>query len=146
MDAQKKGYLMRQNTKVVVASSRQFSDERPPMSPTSDARPSAARGARSAGNSPRKQSMERAQTWTTEPWNGKVRRKSVRTASGRKAPPSGPAPPLPGQESNASETHVYCAVLENQAKEIGIAALDQSLSTLSLMQFVECSRCHTATN
>jgi hypothetical protein len=96
-----KGYLMRQNTKVVVASSRQFSDEQPPMSPT-DASAPAARGTRSAGSSPRKPSADR-KAWTTEPWNGKVRRKSIRTASGSpKKAPTGPAPPLPGQESNVT--------------------------------------------
>ncbi|KAF2497850.1 DUF1709-domain-containing protein [Lophium mytilinum] len=101
IEAQKKGYLMRQNTKVVVASSRQFSDEQPPMSPTEASGPG-GRGTRSAGSSPRKPSADR-KAWTTEPWNGKVRRKSIRSTSGnvRKAP-SGPAPPLPGQESNVT--------------------------------------------
>ncbi|OCL13248.1 DUF1709-domain-containing protein [Glonium stellatum] len=101
IEAQKKGYLMRQNTKVVVASSRQFSDEQPPMSPTGEGPTPAAKGTRSAGSSPRKGSAERKPAWTTEPWNGKVRRKSVRQASGgpRRAA-NGPAPPLPGQESN----------------------------------------------
>jgi hypothetical protein len=96
----KKGYLMRQNTKVVVAK-RTFSNDVPP-SPTLEQRPSSsqATGSRSAGNSPRKPSHERAKSWTTEPWNGKVRRKSIRTTSGgKKAIPSGPVPPLPGQES-----------------------------------------------
>ena len=96
-----KGYLMRQNTKVVVASSRQFSDEQPPMSPTSEGPTPAARGTRSAGSSPRKGSAERKPAWTTEPWNSKVRRKSVRQASnGPRRAANGPAPPLPGQESN----------------------------------------------
>ncbi|KAF1935749.1 DUF1709-domain-containing protein [Clathrospora elynae] len=90
---EQKGYLMRENTKVVVASSRQFSDEKPPA------------GAESASEhavkaSPRKTSAERKPAWTKEPWNGKPRRKSIRTASGRRTrESSGPAPPLPGQES-----------------------------------------------
>lgn len=114
---EQKGYLMRQNTKVVVASSRQFSNERPLMSPTSDVQPSLARDARATGSSPRKQSLERGQTWTTEPWNGKPRRKSVRTASGRKPPPpSGPVPPLPGQESNAN---ALGTVVEDQLVDDG---------------------------
>jgi hypothetical protein len=90
---------MRQNTKIVVASSRKFSDEKEPGSPTHS-----ARGTRSAGSSPRKSSFERSQTWVTEPWNGKVRRKSQRQSSGgwNRKPPSGPVPPLPGQESVVS--------------------------------------------
>ncbi|KAF2180684.1 DUF1709-domain-containing protein [Zopfia rhizophila CBS 207.26] len=96
IEAQKKGYLMRQNTKVVVASSRQFSDEKPPA----DAKPATEKGPRSVNSSPRKTSAERKPAWTTEPWNGKMRRKSVRTTSGaRRAAAAGPAPPLPGQES-----------------------------------------------
>lgn len=84
---------MRENTKVVVASSRQFSDEKPPTptEPTSDA---------AAKPVSRKTSAERKPAWTKEPWNGKPRRKSIRTASGRRTRTSeGPAPPLPGQES-----------------------------------------------
>ncbi|KAF2836869.1 DUF1709-domain-containing protein [Patellaria atrata CBS 101060] len=96
IEAQKKGYLMRQNTKVVVASSRQFSDEKAP-----GGAPAASRGTRSANSSPRKPSAEK--TFTTEPWNGKVRRKSVRSNSGNgRRPVTGPAPPLPGQESNVA--------------------------------------------
>ncbi|KAF1847307.1 DUF1709-domain-containing protein [Cucurbitaria berberidis CBS 394.84] len=93
IEAQKKGYLMRENTKVVVASSRQFSDEKPP----SDAE---VPDEKSAKASPRKTSAERKPAWTKEPWNGKSRRRSIRTTSGRRVPTSsGPAPPLPGQES-----------------------------------------------
>lgn len=89
---QQKGYLMRENTKVVVASSRQFSDEKPPS--VSDT------GAEKVAAPPRKTSAERKPAWTKEPWNGKSRRKSIRTTSGRRVPTaSGPAPPLPGQES-----------------------------------------------
>ena len=95
---EQKGYLMRQNTKVVVASSRQFSDEKPPS--VTEGKPTAEK-ARSANSSPRKTSAERKPAWTTEPWNGKVRRRSIRTTSAarRAAEASGPAPPLPGQES-----------------------------------------------
>ena len=87
---------MRQNTKIVVASNRQFSDEQPPPDVTA----AAAKEAKSANASPRKPSNER-KPWTKEPWNGKARRRSIRTTSGsRRVPaPSGPAPPLPGQES-----------------------------------------------
>jgi len=95
---EQKGYLMRENTKVVVASSRQFSDEARPTTSastaesTTDERLAQTPGARKASGSKK--------AWTTEPWNGKARRKSLRTASGaRKARTSGVAPPLPGQES-----------------------------------------------
>jgi hypothetical protein len=84
---------MRENKKVVVASSRQFSDEKPSGEVNTAAE-------QSAKSSPRKTSAERKPAWTTEPWNGKPRRKSIRTTSGRRVPTStGPAPPLPGQES-----------------------------------------------
>jgi hypothetical protein len=90
---EQKGYMMRENTKVVVASSRQFSDEKPPVALESAMEPVAK-------VSPRKTSSERKPAWTKEPWNGKPRRKSIRTASGRRTRTSeGPAPPLPGQES-----------------------------------------------
>jgi hypothetical protein len=90
---EQKGYMMRENTKVVVASSRQFSDEKTPAATESAMEPIAKA-------SPRKTSAERKPAWTKEPWNGKPRRKSIRTASGRRARTSeGPAPPLPGQES-----------------------------------------------
>lgn len=93
---EQKGYLMRENTKVVVASSRQFSNEKAPE----DAKTASEN---SAKVSPRKTSAERKPAWTTEPWNGKPRRKSIRTTSGRRVPTnSGPAPPLPGQESAVS--------------------------------------------
>ena len=91
-----KGYLMRQNTKVVVASSRQFSDEKPPAKAENAAEPTQ----KATSEKCRKTSAERKPAWTTEPWNGKSRRRSIRTASGsRKAMTSGPVPPMPGQES-----------------------------------------------
>lgn len=105
-----KGYLMRQNTKVVVANSRQPSgeskasdasiDDQPKATP-SDGRPTSSRATRSTGNSPRKES---AQTWTTEPWNGRMRRQSTRRTNivSEKRTSVGPAPPMPGQESNVS--------------------------------------------
>ncbi|KAK3302161.1 cell division protein anillin-domain-containing protein [Chaetomium strumarium] len=80
IEAQKRGYLMRQNTKVVTASDKDLVDD--------------ARACRSAGNSPVKQT--RPQSWTVEPWSG-VRKRSLRA----RVPVAGPAPPLPGQESNA---------------------------------------------
>lgn len=87
IEAQKRGYLMRQNTKVVVASS-------------DPDRVDDLRGHRSAGNSPVK--SNRPQSWTVEPWNGQ--KKSVRDTSATKRNKnlSGPVPPLPGQESNVA--------------------------------------------
>lgn len=91
-----RGYLMRHNTKVIVASSGN-DEEAAPQAPTH------ARGTRSAGSSPRKPSQ---QTWTTEPWNGKVRRSSMRMSGGvpKKKPVPGAVPPLPGQQSNVQDT------------------------------------------
>ncbi|XPS80596.1 Bud site selection protein bud4 [Ascochyta lentis] len=98
IESQKKGYLMRENTKVVVASSRQFSDEARAAETAATSDPTT--GEKLAKAPTRKASYERKKAWTTEPWNGKARRKSLRTASGaRKARTSGVAPPLPGQES-----------------------------------------------
>ncbi|KAM0198778.1 hypothetical protein ACHAPI_003798 [Fusarium lateritium] len=76
-----RGYLMRQNTKVVTASDK-ASDE--------------YRVARSAGNSPIKE--DRPMSCIVEPWNGKPRQRSVRKRVGGSI---GPVPPMPGQESNA---------------------------------------------
>lgn len=105
---------MRQNTKVVVASNRDFSNENPPpmsppMSPSLDAHPEtmASRGTRSAGSSPRKPSAEKF--LTTEPWIGKTRRKSTRRSSGRTSNITGPAPPMPGQESALGTVNEYMA-------------------------------------
>lgn len=76
-----RGYLMRQNTKVVTATDKDTEDLRP--------------ASRSAGNSPVKQ--HRPQSWTVEPWNGQVRKKSI-----RKRPAPGAVPPMPGRESNTT--------------------------------------------
>jgi len=84
-----RGYLMRQNTKLVVASS------------DVDKATEDSRGTRSAGNSPIKK--DRPQSWTVEPWNGQTRKRSTRdNVSPRKKVGSGPAPPLPGFESNVT--------------------------------------------
>ncbi|KAF2481747.1 hypothetical protein BDY17DRAFT_311407 [Neohortaea acidophila] len=109
-----KGYLMRENTKVVIATTRDFSGDsngtaesgstirgsdnaHQPQSPTSET-PKASRTAKKDNSSPRKASAE--QFLKTEPWNGKVRRKSVRLASAQQAAHlTDVAPPLPGQES-----------------------------------------------
>ncbi|KAG9240705.1 putative Bud site selection protein BUD4 [Calycina marina] len=97
---QQRGYLMRQNTKVVVASS------------------DVDKGTRSAGNSPVK--MQRPQSWTVEPWNGQVRQNIVReNSSPRKKAPQGSVPPMPGYESNV---HGLAALAEDAPEPI----LDES--------------------
>ena len=96
-----KGYLMRQNTKVIIASSASHESTESATEAKGLQEP-ATRGTRSAGNSPRKPSH--TQTWTAEPWNGKIRRKSIRKSGGipSKPPSNGPVPPLPGQQSNVA--------------------------------------------
>jgi hypothetical protein len=79
IESQKRGYLMRQNTKLVAASDKDADD---------------SWKVRSAGSSPVK--ADRPQSWTVEPWNPATRQKST-----RKRGMTGPVPPLPGQESNA---------------------------------------------
>ena len=99
-----KGYLMRQNTKVVVASSASHDSSTDLPAPKE-------RMTKSAGNSPVKQGQ--AGTWTTEPWNGKIRRKSIRQSAGSpmKRPAPGAVPPLPGMPSAVTQS------VENQADE-----------------------------
>jgi hypothetical protein len=76
---------MRQNTKLVVASS------------DIDKTVCDRQGTKSTGKPQNKPA--RPASWTVEPWNGQ-RRKSIREAnSPRKKGTMGPAPPLPGQES-----------------------------------------------
>ena len=88
-----RGYLMRQNTKLVAASDKD-----------SDV----SWKTRSAGNSPVKQ--DRPESWTVEPCNSKPRQ-----SSGRKRLETGPVPPLPGQQSNAQ---VLTQVEEEPAVEV----------------------------
>jgi hypothetical protein len=113
-----RGYLMRQNTKVIVASSRNEEEAKAglPAALESPEKDNDGRGTKSAGCSPRKGSNTK--TWTTEPWNGKIRRKSIRVPSAespRKKKVTGPAPPLPGQSSNVSAG--LGSVEEDQAVE-----------------------------
>lgn len=125
-----KGYLMRQNTKVVVATNRNVSgesngtakssdsrDSAVPMSPKAETRP--ASSPKKASSSPRKGSAE--QFLKTEPWNGKMRRKSIRNASAQKtAYKSEPAPPLPGQESALGVVdEAYAAGSANLEDDVG---------------------------
>ncbi|OAP58434.1 hypothetical protein AYL99_07524 [Fonsecaea erecta] len=114
-----RGYLMRQNTKIVVASERISQDEcRSPGLPTTteDGLLGVPAEANQVHASPRKTSQP---TWTAEPWNGKVRRKSIRVggekAVSKRKPVEGPVPPLPGQASNAQES--LDAVAEDEIGE-----------------------------
>ncbi|GAD93124.1 GTP binding protein (Bud4), putative [Paecilomyces variotii No. 5] len=97
-----RGYLMRQNTKVIIASSRNEEESAPNPE---------QRGTKPASSSPRKASQP---TWTTEPWQGQ-RRQSIKLAGtpGKKKPGSGPVPPLPGQASNVQEAALAVEELEN---------------------------------
>ena len=139
----KRGYLMRQNTKVVVATNRSFSNEKPyatdaPATAAAPAKTSAAhkRETKSAGNSPRKPSVP---TVMTEPWNGKMRRHSTRKSiiSGEK-PLSGARKSIGGQDSNMLDalTEDQQSILEPEAgaergrffvKVIGVKNLDLPL-------------------
>ena len=105
---------MRQNTKVVVASNRNFSnDSMPPKSPAM----LSTSGSRSAGSSPRKPSTGE-KFIQTEPWNGKMRRKSSRRSSGgRKSYAGGPAPPMPGQESALGVVNEYSTLDDEDDEE-----------------------------
>lgn len=107
--AKQRGYLMRQNTKVVIASNRNDDESATPSDQTTQD----PRGTRSAGSSPRKPSQ---QTWTTVPWNGQVRKPSVKMAGSnipKKKPVPGSVPPLPGQPSNVQESQA--TIDENEA-------------------------------
>ncbi|KAI9718320.1 MAG: Bud site selection protein bud4 [Chrysothrix sp. TS-e1954] len=99
-----KGYLMRQNTKVVVASNRNFSSEHKTTSSTSATKESQQPESsiqKPSGTQSRKPS---GPTFTTEPWNGKMRRHSTRKSiiAPDRRMSQGPAPPLPGHDSNAT--------------------------------------------
>lgn len=100
-----RGYLMRQNTKIVVATERASVDE--PQSPTT-AQPS---DSLSVPNpmpneiqvSPRKTSQP---AWVAEPWNNKTRRRSIRMngePSPKRKPVEGSVPPLPGLPSTVGD-------------------------------------------
>jgi len=109
---QQRGYLMRQNTKVVIANNR---NDEEPTTPDEQSMGD-PRGTRSAGSSPRKPSQ---QTWTTEPWNGSMRRPSIKMAGGvpKKKPVPGAVPPLPGQQSNVDEAQAIIDENETLAQD-----------------------------
>lgn len=94
---------MRQNTKVIIASSQNDEESAPPNPEQRETKP--------ASSSSRKASQP---TWTTEPWQGH-RRQSIKLAGapGKKKPASGSVPPLPGQASNVQEAALAVEELEN---------------------------------
>ncbi|KAI9679657.1 MAG: Bud site selection protein bud4 [Trizodia sp. TS-e1964] len=107
----KRGYLMRQNTKVIVASS----NDTDLSHGATEARE--FRGVRSAGNSPVKASFDKTKSWSVEPWNSGPRRRSGRDSSLKKKPVPGPAPPLPGKDSAVTEALGTVAESEPAADE-----------------------------
>lgn len=95
-----RGYLMRQNTKVVVANrtvsneskeSKDFKDSDQRHQPVAERPDPAQREVKSANSSPRKPS---GPAFTTEPWNGRTRRRSARrsTINPENGLPGGPVP------------------------------------------------------
>ncbi|KAL5335937.1 GTP-binding protein [Aspergillus crustosus] len=116
IEDQKRGYLMRHNTKVIVASSRP--EEEPVPTPATGEPGTDAKNTKPPRSPQRKVSQ---QTWTTMPWNSGARRASIRTPSGaiRKKPVAGPVPPLPGQQSAAQEPPTPVEETEPTAFEDG---------------------------
>ena len=105
-----RGYLMRQNTRVIIASSRDDEQQLPNTENGVDSNPV------KPANSLRKASQP---TWTAEPWNGKSRRQSVKMAGGpvKKKPVPGAVPPLPGMQSNVQD--IQSPVDDNETQGIG---------------------------
>ncbi|KAH8696010.1 putative GTP binding protein [Talaromyces proteolyticus] len=102
IEAQKRGYLMRQNTKVIIASSRNEEEPEPPLPSTTTSTSTEAVDVKPSNSSPSRKISQ--PTWTAEPWNGKMRRQSVKTTGGiKKKPVPGTVPPLPGMPSNVQD-------------------------------------------
>lgn len=105
IETQKRGYLMRQNTRIIHASSRDPEEDEAEPAP----RP---------GHS-------RTQSWSVEPWRNSTRRKSQRDSTGaistspRKRPSNIPPIPLPDKNGN-----VLPIVDENEAASTDLQAED----------------------
>ncbi|KAA8893260.1 cell division protein anillin-domain-containing protein [Sphaerosporella brunnea] len=82
IEKQKRGYLMRQNTKVIHASNRDPDDDK--------------------NSTPDRPGHVRGQSWSVEPWRSSHRRRSHRDSSLRKRLSNGAVPPLPGKEGVSS--------------------------------------------
>ncbi|PFH61104.1 hypothetical protein XA68_18258 [Ophiocordyceps unilateralis] len=113
IEAQKRGYLMRQNTKLVSASDKDGD---------------ATWKSRSANNSPVKH--DRPQSWIIEPWNGS----ESRSRSPRKRPgtSAGSVPPLPGQESNAT-AHRQVSTSDTQSEAATIDTVERGRLFVKVM-------------
>lgn len=112
-----RGYLMRQNTKIVVATERASVEE--PRSPTTATAPEMASPSAAPNEvvvSSRKTSQP---AWVAEPWNNKSRRRSIRVngeqESPKRKPVQGSVPPLPGQASNVG--HDLGSLAEDELAE-----------------------------
>ena len=115
-----RGYLMRQNTKVVVAK-RNVSTETKSSdgSRNVSAQIARPRETKSAGNSPRKAST----AYTKEPWNGKQRRQSTRRSN--MSPEKGlPAPPMPQKATEEAQMGGLTEDSATMAEEMG-AGIDR---------------------
>ncbi|KAF4585624.1 GTP binding protein (Bud4) [Ophiocordyceps camponoti-floridani] len=113
IEAQKRGYLMRQNTKLVSASDKDGD---------------VTWKSRSANNSPIKQ--DRPASWVIEPWHGsESQSKSARKRPGTSA---GPVPPLPGQESNAT-AHRQVSTSDTQSEAATIDTVERGRLFVKVM-------------
>ena len=92
---------MRQNTKVVVASNRQISEDFRQASATTTTPSVVAAATASAASTKPLSARKPSEPWKAEPWNGKVRRQSTRRSNIVPERRMEPVPPLPGQASNA---------------------------------------------
>jgi hypothetical protein len=106
-----RGYLMRQNTKVIIASSN--TNDEPQTAPQNATTKSAE--TKPENNTPRKASQP---TWTAEPWNGKMRRQSSKAPGAiKKKPVPGAVPPLPGMPSNVQDVQQSIEEVEIEQPE-----------------------------
>lgn len=106
-----RGYLMRQNTKVIIASSN--SNDEPQTAPQNAAAKNV--DTKPENTSPRKASQP---TWTAEPWNGKMRRQSSKAPGAiKKKPVPGVVPPLPGMPSNVQDVQQSIEEVETEQPE-----------------------------
>ena len=86
---------MRQNTKVVVASNRQISEEMKNADSVQE----------EAQSTPGRRRRPSGKTWKAEPWNGRIRRQSTRRSNivPERRMKVGSIPSLPGTEGVVSE-------------------------------------------
>lgn len=106
-----RGYLMRQNTKVIIASSN--ANDETQTAPQNAATKNAE--TKPENTSPRKASQP---TWTAEPWNGKMRRQSSKAPGAiKKKPVPGAVPPLPGMPSNVQDVQQSIEEVETEQPE-----------------------------